>query len=126
MKTIGKKLRRFRQQRPATKQRTMMELGTFPSLSLADPPGLRADCLALLGNEIAPKIQAEDAEEHQQIALDSIFQRSPQTCSSSKAKALPLITLKIYGAHWKKTYSLPSGRFLSSKSKTEHWLKPLS
>lgn len=51
----------------------MMELGTFPSLSLAIPPGLRADYLALLANGIEPQIQAEVAEEQQQIALDSIF-----------------------------------------------------
>lgn len=126
VKTSGKKLWRFRYQRPATKQRTMMGLGAFPALSLTDARGIRADYLALLANGIDPQIQAEVAEEQQQIALDSIFQRSPLTGSSSKAKALPLITLKIYGVHWKKTYSLPSGKFLSSKSKPEHWLKPLS
>lgn len=36
VKTTGKKLWRFRYQRPATKQRTMMGLGAFPALSLAD------------------------------------------------------------------------------------------
>lgn len=126
VKTSGKKLWRFRYQRPATKQRTMMGLGAFPALSLADARGLRADYLALLANGIDPQIQAEVAEEQQQIALDSIFRRSPLTGSSSKAKALPMITLKIYGVHWKKTYSPPSGRSLSSKSKPEHWLKPLN
>lgn len=45
VKTSGKKLWRFRYQRPATKQRTMMGLGAFPALSLADTRGLRADCL---------------------------------------------------------------------------------
>lgn len=73
VKTSGKKLWRFRYQRPATKQRTMMGLGTFPALSLADARGLRADYLALLANGIDPQIQAEVAEEQQQIALDSIF-----------------------------------------------------
>lgn len=97
-----------------------MGLGAFPALSLADARRLRADYLALLANGIDPQIQAEVAEEQQQIALDSIFQRSPLTGSSSKAKALHLITLKIYGGHWKKTYSLSSGRSLSSKSKPEH------
>lgn len=73
VKTSGKKLWRFRYQRPATKQRTMMGLGAFPALSLADARGLRADYLTLLANGIDPQIQAEVAEEQQQIALDSIF-----------------------------------------------------
>ncbi|HBV2907163.1 TPA: tyrosine-type recombinase/integrase [Citrobacter freundii] len=73
VKTSGKKLWRFRYQRPITKQRTMMGLGAFPALSLADARGLRADYLALLANGIDPQIQAEIAEEQQQIALDSIF-----------------------------------------------------
>ncbi|EMM0382147.1 tyrosine-type recombinase/integrase [Pluralibacter gergoviae] len=73
VKTSGKKFWRFRYQRPATKQRTMMGLGAFPALSLADARGLRADYLALLANGIDPQIQAEVAEEQQQIALDSIF-----------------------------------------------------
>ncbi|ELY2616104.1 tyrosine-type recombinase/integrase [Cronobacter sakazakii] len=73
VKTSGKKLWRFRYQRPATKQRTMMGLGSFPALSLADARGVRADYLTLLANGIDPQIQAEVAEEQQQIALDSIF-----------------------------------------------------
>lgn len=73
VKTSGKKLWRFRYQRPATKQRTMLGLGAFPALSLADARGLRADYLALLANGIDPQVQAEVTEEEQQIALDSIF-----------------------------------------------------
>lgn len=73
VKTTGKKLWRFRYQRPATKQRTMMGLGAFPALSLADARRLRADYLSLLANGIDPQIKAEQATEQQQIALDSIF-----------------------------------------------------
>lgn len=73
VKTSGKKLWRFRYQRPATKQRTMMGLSAFPALSLADARGLRANYLALLANGIDPQVQAEVVEEQQQIALDSIF-----------------------------------------------------
>lgn len=72
VKTTGKKLWRFRYQRPATKQRTMMGLGAFPALSLADA-SLRADYLSLLANGIDPQMQAEQVTEQQQIALDSIF-----------------------------------------------------
>lgn len=73
VKTTGKKLWRFRYQRPATKQRTMMGLGAFPALSLADARRLRADYLCLLANGIDPQTQAEKVTEQQQIALDSIF-----------------------------------------------------
>ncbi|MDE8557172.1 integrase domain-containing protein [Pantoea vagans] len=73
IKTSGKKLWRFRYQRPATKQRTMIGLGSFPALSLADARRLRANYLALLANGIDPQTQAEQVTEQQQIALDSIF-----------------------------------------------------
>jgi len=73
VKTTGKKLWRFRYQRPATKQRTMIGLGAFPALSLADARRLRADYLSLLANGIDPQTQAELATEQQQIALESIF-----------------------------------------------------
>ncbi|MGV6480538.1 integrase domain-containing protein [Pantoea agglomerans] len=73
VKITGKKLWRFRYQRPATKQRTMMGLGSFPALSLADARRLRADYLSLLANGIDPQTQAEQVIEQQQIALDSVF-----------------------------------------------------
>lgn len=73
VKTTGKKLWRFRYQRPATKQRTMIGLGSFPALSLADARRVRADYLSLLANGIDPQTQAEQLTEQQQIALDSIF-----------------------------------------------------
>jgi len=73
VKTTGKKLWRFRYQRPATKQRTMIGLGAFPALSLADARRLRADYLSLLANGIDPQTQTEQVTEQQQIALDSIF-----------------------------------------------------
>lgn len=73
VKTTGKKLWRFRYQRPTTKKRTMIGLGAFPALSLADARRLRADYLSLLANGIDPQTQAERVTEHQQLALDSIF-----------------------------------------------------
>lgn len=88
VKTSGKKLWRFRYQRPATKQRTMMGLGAFPVLSLADARGLRADYLALLANGIDPQIQAEVAEEQQQIALDSIFSTVAANWFQLKSKSV--------------------------------------
>lgn len=73
VKTSGKKLWRFRYQRPATKQRTMMGIGAFPALSLAEARSLRAEYLSLLARDIDPQMQAEQAAEQQQIAIDSIF-----------------------------------------------------
>lgn len=73
VKTTGKKLWRFRYQRPVTRQRTMMGLGAFPALSLANARRLRADYLSLLANGIDPQTQAEQLTEQKQIASDSIF-----------------------------------------------------
>lgn len=88
VKTSRKKLWRFRYQRPATKQRTMMGLGAFPALSLADARGLRAEYLTLLANGIDPQIQAEVAEEQQQIALDSIFSTVAANWFQLKSKSV--------------------------------------
>ena len=88
VKISGKKLWRFRYQRPATKQRTMMGLGAFPALSLADARGLRADYLALLANGIDPQVQAVVAEEEQQIALDSIFSTVAANWFQLKSKSV--------------------------------------
>ncbi|EMJ3362136.1 tyrosine-type recombinase/integrase [Salmonella enterica] len=88
VKTSGKKLWRFRYQRPAKKQRTMIGLGAFPALSLADARGLRADYLALLANGIDPQVQAEVVEEQQQIALDSIFSTVATNWFQLKSKSV--------------------------------------
>ncbi|HBQ0750368.1 tyrosine-type recombinase/integrase [Klebsiella grimontii] len=88
VKTSGKKLWRFRYQRPTTKQRTMMGLGAFPALSLADARGLRTNYLALLANGIDPQVQAEVAEEEQQIALNSIFSTVAANWFQLKSKSV--------------------------------------
>lgn len=84
VKTTGKKLWRFRYQRPTTKQRTMIGLGAFPALSLADARRLRADYLSLLANGIDPQTQAEQVTEQQQIAVDSIFSTVASNCFTLK------------------------------------------
>ncbi|MCZ3383856.1 integrase domain-containing protein [Kosakonia sp. SOY2] len=73
VKTSGKKLWRFRYQKPTTKQRTMIGLGAFPALSLAEARSLRTQYLSLLARGIDPQTQAEQAAEQQQIAIESIF-----------------------------------------------------
>lgn len=88
VKTSGKKLWRFRYQRPNTKQRTMIGLGAFPALSLANARGLRAEYLALLANGNDPQIQAEVAQEEKQIALDSIFSTVAANWFQLKSKSV--------------------------------------
>lgn len=88
VKTSGKKLWRFRYQRPNTKQRTMIGLGAFPALSLANARGLRAEYLALLANGNDPQIQAEVAQEQKQIALDSIFSTVAANWFQLKSKSV--------------------------------------
>ena len=88
VKTSGKKLWRFLYQRPITKQCTMMGLGAFPALSLADAQGLRVNYFALLANGIDLQIQAEVAEEQQQIALDSIFSTVAANWFQLKSKSV--------------------------------------
>lgn len=73
VKTSGKKLWRFRYQRPLTKQRTMIGLGAFPALSLAEARSMRAQHLSLLARGIDPQTKAEQAAVQQQIAVESIF-----------------------------------------------------
>ncbi|MGC0796436.1 integrase domain-containing protein [Pantoea agglomerans] len=88
IKTSGKKLWRFRYQRPVTKQRTMIGLGPFPALSLANARSLRADYLAMLANGIDPQVQAEVAEEQHQIALDSVFSKVAADWFQLKSKSV--------------------------------------
>ncbi|MEA9392410.1 integrase arm-type DNA-binding domain-containing protein, partial [Acerihabitans sp. TG2] len=73
VKTTGKKIWRFRYQRPGTAQRTMISLGAYPALSLADAREIRGEKLALLAKGIDPQAKAEDEAEQRQIAQDSIF-----------------------------------------------------
>ncbi|WP_210451262.1 integrase domain-containing protein [Pantoea ananatis] len=88
VKTSGKKLWRFRYQRPKTKKRTMIGLGAFPALSIANARALRADYLELLANGIDPQAQAEAIEEQQQIALDSIFSTVANNWFHLKSKSV--------------------------------------
>ncbi|QNQ53413.1 integrase domain-containing protein [Serratia liquefaciens] len=73
VKTTGKKLWRFRYLRPGTSSRTMVSLGAYPALSLADARQIRAEKLAILARGIDP--QAKEAEEAEQkhVAQESIF-----------------------------------------------------
>lgn len=73
VKKSGKKLWRFRYQRPATKQRTMIGLGSFPAISLSDARESRNTFLKLLAKGIDPQIHEKQMVEDKKISSDSIF-----------------------------------------------------
>lgn len=73
VKTTGKKLWRFRYLRPGTNSRTMVSLGAYPALSLADARQIRAEKLAILARGIDPQAKEAAEAEQQQIAQESIF-----------------------------------------------------
>lgn len=73
IKTSGKKLWRFRYQRPASRSRTNLSLGSYPALTLAVARQMRDHYLSLLAQGIDPQKQQEEVSEQRQIELDSIF-----------------------------------------------------
>jgi len=73
IKTSGKKLWRFRYQRPASSNRTNLSLGSYPALTLAAARQMRDHYLSLLAQGIDPQKQQEEVSEQRQIELDSIF-----------------------------------------------------
>jgi len=73
VKTSGKKLWRFRYQRPNSVSRTNLSLGTYPALTLAAARQIRAQHLSLLAQGIDPQQQQEMVSEQRQIELDSVF-----------------------------------------------------
>ena len=73
VKTSGKKLWRFRYQRPASSSRTNLSLGSYPALTLAAARKMRDQYLSLLAQGIDPQKQQEEVSEQRQIELDSIF-----------------------------------------------------
>ena len=73
VKTSGKKLWRFRYQRPNSSSRTNLSLGSYPALTLAVARQMRDQYLSLLAQRIDPQKQQEEVSEQRQIELDSIF-----------------------------------------------------
>ena len=73
VKTSGKKLWRFRYQRPGSSSRTNLSLGSYPALTLAAARQIRDQHLTTLAQGIDPQQQQEQASEQRQIELDSIF-----------------------------------------------------
>ena len=73
VKTSGKKLWRFRYQRPGSSSRTNLSLGSYPALTLAAARQIRDQHLTTLAQGMDPQQQQEQASAQRQIELDSIF-----------------------------------------------------
>lgn len=73
IKPSGRKLWRFRYQRPNSEKRTVLGLGTYPHISLADARSIRHEYLTLLAKGIDPQAKAAQQEEQAEIAEESRF-----------------------------------------------------
>ncbi|WP_449567593.1 integrase domain-containing protein [Lelliottia nimipressuralis] len=88
VKTSGKKLWRFRYQRPNSASRTNLSLGAYPSLTLAAARQIRDQHLSLLAHGIDPQQQQEMVSEQRQIELDSIFSTVAANWFQLKSKSV--------------------------------------
>ncbi len=88
IKTSGKKLWRFRYQRPASSSRTNLSLGSYPALTLAAARQMRDQYLSLLAQGIDPQKQQEEVSEQRQIELDSIFSIVAERWFQLKSKSV--------------------------------------
>lgn len=88
VKPSGKKLWRFRYQRPVSNSRTNLSLGSYPALSLAAARQIRDQHLTTLAHGIDPQQQEEQAFEQRQIALDSIFSTVAANWFQLKSKSV--------------------------------------
>lgn len=73
IRTTGKKIWRFRYQRPNSTARTNITLGYYPAMSLADARTLHDDYLGLLAQGIDPKMLEQEAAEQEKMVIDSLF-----------------------------------------------------
>jgi len=88
VKTSGKKLWRFRYQRPNSSSRTNLSLGSYPALTLAVARQMRDQYLSLLAQGIDPQKQQEEVSEQLQIELDSIFSVVAERWFQLKSKSV--------------------------------------
>lgn len=88
VKTTGKKLWRFRYQRPNSGSRTNLSLGSYPALTLAAARHIRDQHLTTLAQGMDPQQQQEQASEQRQIELDSIFSTVAANWFQLKSKSV--------------------------------------
>ncbi|WP_432726762.1 integrase domain-containing protein [Klebsiella grimontii] len=88
VKTSGKKLWRFRYQRPNSASRTNLSLGAYPALTLAAARQIRDQHLSLLVQGIDPQQQQEIVSVQRQIELDSVFSTVAANWFQLKSKSV--------------------------------------
>ena len=88
VKTSGKKLWRFRYQRPGSSSRTNLSLGSYPAFTLAAARQIRDQHLTMLALDMDPQQQQEHASEKRQIELDSIFSTVATNWFKMKSKSV--------------------------------------
>lgn len=88
VKTSGKKLWRFRYQRPNSASRTNLSLGAYPALTLAAARQIRDQHLSLLAQDIDPQQLQEMVSEQRQIELDSVFSTVAANWFQLKSKSV--------------------------------------
>ena len=88
VKTSGKKLWRFRYQRPGSSSRTNLSLGSYPALTLAAARQIRDQHLTTLAHDSEPQQQEEQVSEQRQIELDSIFSTVAANWFQLKSKSV--------------------------------------
>jgi len=88
VKTSGKKLWRFRYQRPGSYSRTNLSLGSYPALTLAAARQIRDQHLTTLAQGMDPQQQQEQASEQRKIELDSIFSTVAANWFQIKSKSV--------------------------------------
>lgn len=88
IKPSGKKLWRFRYQRPNTNKRTILGLGAYPYISLADARSIRTEYLSLLAKGIDPQQKAADEQEQAKLADENRFINVAQKWFEFKQKTI--------------------------------------
>lgn len=84
IKTSGKKLWRFRYQRPVSGSRTNLSLGSYPALTLAETRKIREQHLTVLVQGMDPQLQ----KEQRPIELDRIFSTVAANWFKMKSKSV--------------------------------------
>lgn len=87
-KLLVKKLWRFRYQRPISGSRTNLSLGSYPFLTLGVARQIRDQHLTTLAQGMDPQQQQEQASEHRQMELDSIFSTVAANWFKIKSKSI--------------------------------------
>lgn len=111
VRTTGKKIWRFRYQRPASTTRTNITLGYFPAMTLATARTVHDEYILLLSQGIDPQKLVQEEAEQEQRAIDSQFINvATKWFAIKKPAVFQKYTRMISGVHWRKMCSRLSGR----------------